>query len=291
MKVSGFTFIKNAIQYDYPIEEAIRSILPLCDEVIVAVGDCNDGTRELVSSIAPDKIKIIDTVWDNSLREGGRVLAAETDKALAAISPDSDWAFYIQGDEVMHEQYLPVVRSAMEQYKDVEEVDGLLFKYQHFYGSYDYVGVSSNWYRHEIRVIKPGRAVYSYRDAQGFRKSEEQKLNVAAIPAEIYHYGWVKEPEAMQRKQETFQKLWHADDKLDKYVVPADAYDYTANVQQLKKWDGTHPLVMKDRIARLNWQFEQDISFQQVKLKDRAKAWLKLIGIDTEYKNYKLYKK
>lgn len=291
MKVSGFTFIKNAIQYDYPIEEAIRSILPLCDEVIVAVGDCDDGTRELVSSIAPDKIKIIDTVWDDSLREGGRVLAAETDKAMAAISPDSDWAIYIQGDEVMHEQYLPVVRSAMEQYMDVEVVDGLLFKYQHFYGSYDYVGVSSNWYRHEIRVIKPGRAVYSYRDAQGFRKSEEQKLNVAAIPAEIYHYGWVKEPEAMQRKQETFQKLWHADDELDKYVVPADAYDYTANVQQLKKWDGTHPLVMKDRIARLNWQFEQDISFQQVKLKDRAKAWLKLIGIDTEYKNYKLYKK
>lgn len=289
MKVSGFTFIKNAIQYDYPIEEAIRSILPLCDEVIVAVGNCTDGTRELVSSIAPDKIKIIDTIWDDSLREGGKVLAAETDKALQAISSDSDWAFYIQGDEVMHEQYIPTVRSAMERYKDEDRVDGLLFGYQHFYGSYDYVGISSNWYRHEIRVIKSGRKVYSYRDAQGFRKENNEKLTVAAIDAEIYHYGWVKEPEAMQRKQETFQKLWHADDQLEKYVVPKDAYDYTANMQELKRFSGTHPAVMAARIDRLNWDFEQDISFQQVRLKDRIKRWLKMIGIDTEYKNYRLY--
>ena len=63
MKVSGFTFIKNAVKYQYPIAEAIRSILPLCDEVIVAVGDCSDGTRELVASI-DQKIKIIDTNWD-----------------------------------------------------------------------------------------------------------------------------------------------------------------------------------------------------------------------------------
>lgn len=290
MKVSGFTFIKNAIQYDYPIEEAIRSILPLCDEVIVAVGNCDDGTRELVASISPSQIKVIDTIWDDSLREGGRVLAAETDKALQAISEDADWAFYIQGDEVMHEQYVPVVREAMEQYKDLDRVDGLLFGYQHFYGSYDYVGVSSNWYRHEIRVIKPGRKVYSYRDAQGFRKGNNEKLIVAPIDAEIYHYGWVKEPEAMQRKQETFQKLWHSDDQLEKYVVPAEAYDYSSNVQELKRFAGTHPEVMSSRIDRLNWAFEQDISFQQVKLKDKFKHWLKRLGIDTEYKNYILYK-
>ena len=39
MRVSGFTFIRNAIHYDYPIVEAIHSILPLCDEVVVAVGN------------------------------------------------------------------------------------------------------------------------------------------------------------------------------------------------------------------------------------------------------------
>src|SRR5690554_6338421 len=130
MKVSGFTFIRNARKFDYPIEEAIRSILPVCDEVIVAVGKSEDDTREMVAALGP-KIRIIDTVWDDNLREGGRVLAEETNKAFDAISRDSDWAFYIQGDEVLHEKYLPAVRNAMEKWKTEERVEGLLFNYLH----------------------------------------------------------------------------------------------------------------------------------------------------------------
>ena len=203
MKVSGFTFIRNAIKYDYPIVEAIRSILPLCDEVVVAVGNSDDGTLELVRSIDP-KVKIIETVWDDSLRTGGRVLAVETDKAFAAVSPDSDWAFYIQGDEVIHEKYLDIIRESMEKHLHNKEVDGLLFHYEHFYGSYDYVGTSSSWYRNEIRVIRNDKSIYAYRDAQGFRKGNNKKLRVKRVEAYVYHYGWVKPPEVMQRKQEDF---------------------------------------------------------------------------------------
>lgn len=101
MKVSGFTFVRNAIKFDYPIVEAIGSILPLCDEVIVAVGKSEDNTLELIRSINDPKIKIIETIWDDTLREGGRVLAEETNKAFDAIDSKSDWCFYIQGDEVI----------------------------------------------------------------------------------------------------------------------------------------------------------------------------------------------
>ena len=142
MKVAGFTFIKNAVQFQYPIVEAVRSILPLCEEVVIAVGDCNDGTRELVSSI-DSRVRIIDTVWDESLKQGGKVLAAETNKAFHAVSDNADWCVYIQGDEVMHEDGYDEVRSAMKEWKDSKDVDGLLFKYRHFYGSYDYTGVNS----------------------------------------------------------------------------------------------------------------------------------------------------
>jgi len=211
MKVAGFTFIRNAIKFDYPVKEAILSILPICDEMIVAVGNSDDATRALIASIAPDKIKIIDTVWDESLKEGGRVLADETNKAFAAISSDADWCFYIQGDEGMHEQYLPVVKAAMEKWKDDATVDGLLFKYLHFYGSYDYVGNSSKWYPREIRVVKNNPAIYSYQDAQGFRKKPDTKLNVKAIDAYIYHYGWVREPSAMQGKWNKFGRFLNGD--------------------------------------------------------------------------------
>jgi len=115
MKVSGFTVIRNAVKYDYPIVEAIQSILPLCDEVVVAVGNSDDDTLQLIQNIDP-KIRIIETIWDDTLREGGRVLAVETDKAFAAISSDSDWAFYIQGDEVIHENYHSTILAAMLKY-------------------------------------------------------------------------------------------------------------------------------------------------------------------------------
>ena len=127
MKVTGFTFIRNAIIYDYPVVEAIRSILPLCDEVVVAVGRSDDATLELVQQIDREKIRIIPTVWDDSLRDGGRVLALETDKAFGSIAEDTDWAFYIQGDEVVHEKYMDTIYAAMKKWKDHGEVDGLLF--------------------------------------------------------------------------------------------------------------------------------------------------------------------
>ena len=177
MKVCGFTIVRNAVRLDYPIVEAIMSILPLCDEVIVAVGTSDDGTLELVKGIYSEKIKIIETVWDDRQREGGRTLALETDKAFAAIPTDADWCFYIQADEILHEQYYPVIREAMQRYKDVKGVDGLLFHYKHFYGSYDYLGSSWNWYRREIRIIRNDRNIFSYRDAQGFRKKPNKKLS------------------------------------------------------------------------------------------------------------------
>src|SRR5690606_12122201 len=105
-----------------------------------------------------------------TLRTGGRVLAVETDKAFNAIDDDTDWCFYIQGDEVMHERYLQTVLAEMQRWKDDRRVDGLLFKYLHFYGSYDYVGTSSKWYPNEIRIIRKDKSIYSYKDAQGFRK-------------------------------------------------------------------------------------------------------------------------
>mgnify|MGYP000016500721 CR=1 FL=1 len=191
MKVSGFTFIRNAILYDYPIVEAINSILPICDEFIVAVGQSEDQTIELIQSINSPKIKIIETLWDDSLRAGGRVLALETDKAFAAIASDSDWCFYIQGDECVHEKYLPIIKESMELNLPNKKVEGLLFNYLHFYGSYDFIGTARKWYRNEIRIIRNNKNISSFRDAQGFR-IDNRKLNVKKIAAAVYHYGWVK---------------------------------------------------------------------------------------------------
>jgi hypothetical protein len=286
MKVTGFTFIRNALKYDYPVVEAITSILPLCDNFVVAVGKSEDSTLELIADINSKKIKIIETEWDDSLREGGRVLAVETDKAFQAVDADSDWAFYIQGDEVIHEKYLPVIREAMFRWKEDEQVDGLLFNYLHFYGSYDYVGTSPNWYAREIRVIKNNKNIYAYRDAQGFRKNKNEKLKVKPVDAAVYHYGWVKNPVVMQRKQEDFPKLWHDDTWVEKHVIKAEMFDYSG-IDTLKKFEGTHPKVMLPRVKRQNWLFEYDMSYNRLSVKNKLKIFLKnRFGIELGYKNY-----
>ncbi len=287
MKVSGFTFIRNAVLLDYPIVAAIQSILPLCDEVVVAVGNSTDDTLALIQNIDP-KVRIIQTTWDDTLRENGRVLAVETDKALAAINPEADWAIYIQGDEVMHEADHPEILKAMTRFQHDQDVDGLLFDYLHFYGSYDYIGVSNNWYKKEIRIVKPGRGIFSFRDAQGFRKTPDQKLKVAPANARVFHYGWVKDPQAMQRKQESFHKLWHDDAWLEKNIKVAAAFDYEDHIHELARFEGTHPQWIAPRIAARNWTFQMDITRRKRTLKNRVKNWLKFIGIDTNYANYTL---
>ena len=288
MKVTGFSFIRNGIKLDYPIVEAIQSILPICDDFIVAVGNSDDETLALIQSIDPLKIRIIQTIWDDSLRENGAVLAVETNKAFQAIEIDTDWAFYIQGDEVIHEKYLPIIKAAMLAYKDDLKIDGLLFNYQHFYGSYDYLGASNSWYKDEIRVIRNNKSFYSFKDAQGFRKGNNEKLKVISIPAFVNHYGWVKDPRAMQQKQESFHKLWHDDDWLDKNVAKAESFEYEKHVSQLVKFTDSHPKVMEERLKRVNWKFDYDISMSKRSTKDRLKDLLLKIGINPNYQNYKL---
>ena len=289
MKVTGFTFIRNAIKYDYPVAQAIRSILPLVDDFVVAVGQSEDETLALIKSIHPNKIKIVETIWDDSQREGGRVLALETDKAFQAIGDDADWCFYLQGDEVIHEKDFDAIKTAMQRFQNDSSVDGLLFDFLSFYGAYHYVADSYDWVRREVRIIKNNKQIYSYGDALGFRKNDNEKLRVKPIDATIYHYGWVRPPKVMQEKQTQFQKLWHDDQWIEEKVVQATEWDYN-QIQWLSEYKGTHPTVMKERIATQNWDFNFDLSKRKTKLKYKIKRIIeKLTGhVVGEFRNYKI---
>jgi hypothetical protein len=289
MKVSGFTFIRNAVKNDYPIVQAITSILALCDEFIVVVGNSEDDTRKLIEDIDSPKIKIIDSVWDESLKAGGQVFAVETDKAFAAISPDADWAFYIQGDELVHEKYHPLIRKEMEQNLTKAEIEGLLFKYIHFYGSYDYLGDSRRWYRREIRLVKNIKGIQSYRDAQGFRLNG-RKIQVKLIDAYVYHYGWAKPPQGLNNKIRNFNTFYHDDQWMEQHMPQTYEFDYS-NADRLVKFTGTHPLVMQKRIQTTGWKLDLTKSLKpgndlRRKLLQKIEDWTGWrIG---EYKNYKI---
>lgn len=290
MKITGFTIVRNAVMYDYPVVESIRSILPVVDEFVVSVGQSEDGTLELIRSIQSPKIRIMESHWDDRIRSGGHILAVETDKAFQAISPDTDWAFYLQADEVVHEKYHAIIRQSAERYVQDKKVDGLLFKYLHFYGNYDHIGDSRRWYDHEIRIIRNDPAIRSYRDAQGFRKNGE-KLWVKPIEAYIYHYGWVKHPEKQQLKRENFGILWSEDQEKAFQKEVRDIFDYSGDFDSLERFTGTHPEVMKERIGKKNWEVELDTSKKNMKLKNRLLHYIeKKFGKRLfAYRNYRVF--
>jgi hypothetical protein len=289
MKVSGFTFIKNAVKYDFPLVESVTSILPLCDEFIIVHGDSEDNTRNLIDSINSPKIKVFDTAWNPNLTKGGLILSQQTNVALSKTT--GDWCFYIQADEVVHEKYLPEIQQAMQTYLNDEKVEGLLFKYMHFYGGYKYVATSRQWYRNEIRIIRNNIGVRSFKDAQGFRLNDG-KLNVKPINAYMYHYGWARPPQTMQKKMKYFHSLWHSKDWIDKNVLNEAEYDFSG-MDSLELFKESHPDVMKERIVKSSIQFNP--SKHKVK-KSFIRSFLDLIEKLTgyrigEYKNYKIINK
>ena len=263
---------------------AVMSGAPPEEGEIAKNPESDDDTEGLIRSIGSDKIRIVHSTWDLSQLPGGKVMALETDKAFAQVSADSDWAFYIQGDEVVHEKYHPAIIEGCHKYKNDLAVQGLLFKYKHFFGTYDYVGDSRKWYAHEVRIIRNNKKITAYRDAQVFRIGKT-KLPVAAIETAIYHYGWVKSPEQMRKKQKESSVFWHDDTQMQKIISSPDYYDFSG-FDSLEKFTDTHPIVMKERIIQKNWAIDLDISnlpsfliisfFYQALLTPLNKAWFML---------------
>ena len=288
MKVSGFTIIKNAVRNDYPVVEAIQSVLPMVDEMIVSIGNSEDETEALIRSIGSGKIKIIQSVWDPGISEGGEVLAVETNKAFDQVSADSDWVFYIQADEVVHEKYYAAIRKAMETFLHNNKVDGLLFHYLHFYGTYDYIGDSRKWYNKEVRIIRNDKSIRSYKDAQGFRKNGK-KINVKPLDAVIFHYGWVKSLPQMRKKIQEMGKYWAGGEKSQENLEKAALFEF-AEYDSIEKYKGTHPATMANRIAEKNWQIALDPTKKKFSGRGRLLYWIeKRTGKRLfDFRNYKI---
>lgn len=265
MTISGFSMAKNADKLGYPVKEAILSILPIVDEFVIAVGDCDadDKTRELIESIESEKIKIIDTVWDLDKYPRGMEHAHQTDIAKEQCS--GDWLFYVQADELVHEDDLPVIRERCIELLDDSEVEGFLFKYIHFWGDYDHYHYSHNWYKNEIRIIRNDPDIHSWESAQSFRRIPDFdglnyrqqkgtfKLKVARLDAHIYHYGWVRPPKIMRAKSKAFTRIHHGEQKAREHEAQnSPVFDY-GDLTKLRIFRGSHPAVMHERIKNFDW--------------------------------------
>ena len=297
MKISGFSYVRNGIEYDYPFLESIQSILPICDEFIMVLGDSSDSSREAILNLGSNKIKIIDTVWDMNNRTGGKVFAQQANVGLDHIT--GDWAVHIQADEVVHENDLPKIVEAIKRFDSDPEVEGILQPFMHFWGSYDYVRTSRKVHKHEIRILRNNHFIRSFRDSQGFRKysglvgyeagEKGEKLRVKKIDAPVYHYNGVRRSEVQDKKIHTFVSMYTPEMAVSKESYASFNFN---EVDRLEKFLGSHPAVMHNRIASFEQAFTIDPKQAKGRTTDKIMQPIEdLLGIRFgEYKNYKLLK-
>jgi hypothetical protein len=238
--VSGFTIVRNAIKLDFPVEASIRSILPICDEVVVNVGRSEDETLELVRSIGDPRIRIVETEWDMSRRN--TVLGHETLRAMRACR--YPWGVYIQADEVLHERGAATLLEAIRRHDGDPRVEGLLVRYLHFYGGFDTIATHRRWYRREVRAVRldPALDIRPYQGAQGFRVGpEHRKIRARLTDAEMFHYGWARPAQALREKRELGKTMYPWRDASERLPL----LEWIPGMQAFR---GDHPAVAREWI-------------------------------------------
>ncbi len=304
MLVSGFTILRNGVEFDFPFRESILSALPICDEFIVNAGVSTDGTRQALEdfvgalpSADASKVKLFESIWplnDPEKRKGGTILAEQTNLALERCG--GDWCLYLQADEVLHEEDLPILRRQLEESIERalsrDQPEALVFQYVHFYGTYDVIQTSRSSYRREVRAIRNHLGIRSVGDAQGFRRGDGSKVEALLTPARIFHYGWVRHQEIMRAKTGFMDTLYHPGASSERPVT-GDNYLYK-RIVGLRPFRGTHPAVMQDRV-RNTPSFDFSKAPGVFHWKDTWKllsGWIEsLTGHRLfEYRNYRLMK-
>ncbi|KAF0812363.1 hypothetical protein IGB42_03031 [Andreprevotia sp. IGB-42] len=286
MKVSGFTFLRNGSLLGYPYIESLRSLLLVCDEVIVAIGQSDDDTLARVRAIGDPRIRIVETVWNEAMRDRGYVYAQQ--KMIAQFNCTGDWAFYLEGDEVIHEDDAPTIRAALERHVDDLEIEALVFDYHHFYGSPDLVAQSPAWYRRAPRIIRnsirswaPDGLFWVVMDQN--KRGRYPQAALAGCP--LYHYGHVRSAEKMQEKIRQVSRYWNHTPK---------AHDYSQiDAGILQPFTGTHPAIVQEWLAEYaEPEFRADPSYR-ITRRERKHRWLMRLerllgGVDLTKKHYKL---
>ncbi len=277
MKVSGFTIVRNAIKFNYPVVESIKSILPICDEFIVNVGDSEDGTLLLIQSIKDPKIKIIHNNWDFS--QGEIVLSKQTNIALSECK--GDWAFYLQSDGAVHEKDLPILKKMMQRYLNDDNVDALRFKWLHFYGSFYRYRIDSGWFQKEDRIIKNNGQIQSYSGAFGFERIDKRPLRRKKTGCFIYHYGWIHSPKVMAERRLNAERIGFTQLSAEERQKE---YDY-GDLKRFPVYFGTHPMAMSNRIL------SHEVSQQDWKVICRKYWWSPFKLFRIRYKTFKRLRK
>jgi hypothetical protein len=218
MKTLGAaTFVWNAISQDYSIIESLECLHELCDSVSIVFGG-NDGTVDLVLDWLSHKkgktlhwLIISEDEWN--AQQGREKLSYFSNIAISNLK--TDWVYYQQADEVMHQDYFDVVRNVL----NVSEEEAFFISRLNLWATpYTMLEVPQN--RKPVstvicRLFKNGQNYGCVDDAESVNAPARHHLLVNQ-----YHLGFVRDKEKHLHKIRHMQKdvfLMDYDKRADLY--------------------------------------------------------------------------
>lgn len=243
MKTLGATIaLRNGIEYDFCFEECIASLLPVCEEIVVAESQSTDGTRARLEEMAKaePKIKIYDYPYTNPVGDPCWVMNWTN---FAREKLTTDYNIQMDADEVLHESAYDRIMSKIQG----REVS-LLCRRWNFWKDHRHLIPLGECCAAEVLRVCPTK-YWLAADFPDSRGRESMDIQIGALDVCIYHYGFIRKRKAFFEKEEALQRAFFND--YDPNLKKAETYDgnwmqmpgLCSWNDQIIEFNGPHPLV------------------------------------------------
>lgn len=260
MKISAFTVLSEPEKYNYPYLEAIKSFLPLVDELVVVYNilpDFQDGSLERIKAIGDPKIKIVAGLFNYKRFGWASQGIMRTNGYYAATG---DIVLMFDADGILHEKDVDKCRQALEQVHSNGSAYGF-------------------WMKH--RIFKPDIGIRQCKHSGFYNKSVlGNSFNFYGKDAN-YAPNWESLPKELDRGQQIdvylygYERLWDTKEifveklkfrrimESSQRSVPSEEQyikDYLAEVEDRKTREhitlslGDHPAIIQEKIKTITFE-------------------------------------
>lgn len=239
--LTGMIPVRNGNSLDYCWQQAVESLLPVCEHVIIGNSDSDDGTREEAEAMAAKdpRISVVNTPWPNPKGDPWFLK-----KWLNAIREHVKTAMQISldADEVLHPSSYDEIQRAT--------IDGgsRTFRRHNFWKSPTLLVPEG-----EVCgrfVVRMGRSEYAMvsDNCEASPEPELIRKHARHHPSlQICHYGFLRNPAAFFAKSKVMQQAVCG--SYDSRLVEAERtgqpwYTLSNGHLKLEPYTGTHPPLM-----------------------------------------------
>lgn len=215
--ISGYTCVRNAIDLDYCVDLTIRSLLPVCSEVVVGVKESTDGTLGLIEGLRDmygDKIRIIKQPWDSPINDKTwwtRWINETREHLRFPVQLMLDADEVLSDDPQCHDTIRYLAERGM----------GSWFTRLNFVKDAWHLIPEGHCIGHMVARLGP-RDLWMPSDEPHPEGEPEIRIYSSMPPPKcmnIFHYGFLRSRESLYRKFNTTSMIWfgETDKRLDPY--------------------------------------------------------------------------